>query len=400
MLRCMFTLRNAHRRVGVCGQGPQCEMPAKRRARVLGFSNVAVMHGVLRDHVLSARGSAKEVSEAVFELSSYSDMPLSGSPECESLIALAPLLVRLLTVAPSGSINQKSLETAVSQVGRLYPRLRDAALSETQWACHLAQQLRCAVSHVRRLRLNHRLLRQRSGGLSSESMAMLQTLLDLVAVEDGEGSDGEGAGAVAADSGSAQSSLLGGPGDGALEPPAASSAPPLCWTPRRRLARKSSEASAASEASLDFASFACSPVPGQPVVVTPAQCGLLLDALLAVPRPAAVGAQGQATASSRAALKRHVRAKVAKRKQCTASTAAPGRYMKMWYKSTGACAVREVGGRQLLQVVVKGAGKEQIEAVADQCLAKLHAGEDLIAVKQWVVEAKERLKQSLAPNVD
>ena len=43
-------------------------MTAKRRARVLGFSNVSVLPGVLRDHALSARGSAKEGSEAVFEL--------------------------------------------------------------------------------------------------------------------------------------------------------------------------------------------------------------------------------------------------------------------------------------------------------------------------------------------
>ena len=178
----------------------------------------------------------------------------------------------------------------------------------------------------------------------------------------------------------------------------------LCRTPRRRLARKTSEVSVASDMSLDFAVFAQTPVPGQPVAVTPAQCGLLAVALLMAPRPTAVGAQGQATAAARSVLKRPA----SNAKKCITVDSAvargvPGgvsvRYAKMWYKNTGACAVREVGGKQLLQVVVRGATREQVEDVADQCLEKLHAGADVVAVKQWVVEAKERLKQCVAASI-
>ena len=57
--------------------------------------------------------------------------------------------------------------------------------------------------------------------------------------------------------------------------------------------------------------------------------------------------------------------------------------------------MRQTGGRQLLQVVVAGTSRSQLQAIAEQCVEKLLAGASLVVVKQWVVEAKESLRAQL-----
>jgi len=75
----------------------------------------------------------------------------------------------------------------------------------------------------------------------------------------------------------------------------------------------------------------------------------------------------------------------------TADGTGPSQYLKMHYAGSGAVAVRRRGGAQVLQVLVKGASRAALEALADQAIAKRGAGEDLVAVKQWVLAAKAKL---------
>ena len=63
----------------------------------------------------------------------------------------------------------------------------------------------------------------------------------------------------------------------------------------------------------------------------------------------------------------------------------------MYYKTSGAVAVREKGGRQVLQILVAGASRAALQKIADEAVAKLTGGEALLAVKQWVLEAKSEL---------
>ena len=369
-------------------------MPPTKRARVLGFSNVAVLADVLAQHVLSGGRTA---GGGLCDLHSYTELALTGTPCGASLAALAPLLARLVTVAPGASINQKALEKALGQVARQFSGLQPSALSEAQWATHLAQQLRCAVSHCRRLKLNRTLCRQRLRGLTAAQQEAVQAVLDLIVIEDGEGSEAEAA-AEFADSAVAAVAVseASAPVEALVD---------TSGTPRRRLARKCSGLS-----DLDFDALAGSPDPAEPVRMTPAQCGLLLDALAALPRPPGQGAQAVATAATKASLRRpaatvkNCARKVARGKPAVArKTGAEHtgkRFLKMYYKASGAVAVREAGGGQVLQVAVRGASREALSAVADECIEKLCNGVSLVAVKQWLVEAKARVTEALAPNVD
>ena len=66
----------------------------------------------------------------------------------------------------------------------------------------------------------------------------------------------------------------------------------------------------------------------------------------------------------------------------------------MWYKTSNAVAVRERNGKQLFQVACKGAAREQLEALARQCVERLVAGATAESVKAWA----EKQKLELAPS--
>ena len=63
----------------------------------------------------------------------------------------------------------------------------------------------------------------------------------------------------------------------------------------------------------------------------------------------------------------------------------------MWYKSSNAVAVRERGGRQLFQIALKGASRQDLEGLAEQCLEKLREGGTVQETKAWAEEKKQSL---------
>ena len=241
------------------------------------------------------------------------------------------------------------------------------------WACHVAQQLRTAVSHLRRMRLNPTLRRQRLSSCTPQEQDALNGLLDLIVAD----ADEEGSVSVE------------GLGDeiSAVEPPTAGpaaeddpSGPPAevgtsLQRPRRALAKRLSEASAAS---LDFERLAFSPQ--RHVVMSPQDCGLLLNALAMRPRPAETGSHGATTRRAKEVLRRPAASPKTKAAAPSARTGG-SQHIRMYYSTSGAVAVRQRGGKQLLQILVGGASRAALEQIADQAIAKLEAGESLVTVK-------------------
>ena len=64
----------------------------------------------------------------------------------------------------------------------------------------------------------------------------------------------------------------------------------------------------------------------------------------------------------------------------------------MWCKSSNAVAVRELGGRQLYQIALKNASREELEALAVQCLQKLREGGTVQETKAWAEVQKRSLR--------
>ena len=64
----------------------------------------------------------------------------------------------------------------------------------------------------------------------------------------------------------------------------------------------------------------------------------------------------------------------------------------MWYKSSNAVAVRERGGRQLFQTALKGASREELETLAEQCLQKLREGGAVQETKALAEVQKQSLR--------
>ena len=73
----------------------------------------------------------------------------------------------------------------------------------------------------------------------------------------------------------------------------------------------------------------------------------------------------------------------------------------MWYKNTAAVGVRERGGKQLFQIRVAGATREELTNVAARLIGKLQQGTNLDTVKALLAEEKAALQRALgqAPNV-
>ena len=351
-------------------------------------------------------------------------------------------MLALLAVAPSAIVNQKALESALLAVNEFEKEMQlvPPALTEAHWAGWLAAQLRTALSHCRRLKLNARLRRQVLARVEEAKKPALEKTIDAVVVGDAVGDELEAHGAE--DSGQPAPATAEALQDSAtkrtrLRRKVSSQPRPVCeqgsqhceknaelqesqhcekgtaqqeceketagepaashWTPpRRRLCRKES---AASEVSVDFDALLGSPADG-PVRVTPAQCGLLINLLSTVPRPAGQGSQGAqvtaaviATKKPAAASARGKKAATGRSVKATAAVATADLNV-MWYKTSNAVAVRERNGKQLFQVACKGAAREQLEALARQCVERLVAGATAESVKAWA----EKQKLELAPS--
>ena len=89
-------------------------MPPVKRARVIGFSNAAVLGELLDQYVREAVEAGKALKD-VFELKAYTDLALNKTPDGPSLAALEAVLEPLLQAAPSVSINQRALEQALKR---------------------------------------------------------------------------------------------------------------------------------------------------------------------------------------------------------------------------------------------------------------------------------------------
>ena len=302
-------------------------MPAKRK-RALACVSPVDLERALQLFVknwVRENGSAVDENKHPFELFGYRMVEFGASPDGTSLAKLASLLGLLLSVAPNAVVNQKSLEVALRHLAAEERDLQllPPQLTEAHWSSWLAGQLRTALSHCRRLRLRPKLMQQTLRKTAGCYHAALQELVAAVDVEEGDvrdvGEDGSAeALALAEELVDAASSAEAAPKtplckrrvrrktaddrESAAEPlgngsPAAAVA--LSTPRRRRLRRKE------SEASVDFNSLLSSPVAGgsgsagsgsagsgSAVTVTPGQCGLLMNLLTAVPRPAGLGAQG------------------------------------------------------------------------------------------------------------
>ena len=55
-------------------------------------------------------------------------------------------------------------------------------------------------------------------------------------------------------------------------------------------------------------------------------------------------------------------------------------------------AVRERGGRQLFQIALKGASRQELEALAEHCLEKLREGGTVQETKAWAEVQKQSLR--------
>ena len=378
------------------------------------------MLGELLDQYVREAVEAGKALKEVFKLKAYTDLALNGTPDGPSLASLEAVLEPLLQAAPSASINQRALEQALKRTAVKRPGLVPGKVTAEMWAGHVAQQLRTACSHLRRMRLSPLLRRQRLAACTPQERDAVNALLDLIVAEADEeaggGASSEGlpaledsppAGAEEADCGSAGAAA----GTGTA-PPAAAGGTAVAGA-RRMLGKRVSEVSVAS---LDFDSLAASPQ--RRVVIQARDCGLLLSALAMTPRPAESGAQGRETkdqktvlrkpaascaatgasssaagASSAAAASSAAGASSASAASRTAAVPRAGiaQYNTMYYKTSGAVAVREKGGRQVLQILVAGASRAALQKIADGAVAKLTGGEALLAVKQWVLEAKSEL---------
>jgi len=90
-------------------------MPPVKRARVVGFSNGAVLGELLEQYLQEATAAGQAVKD-LFELKAYSDLQMNGTPDAPSLAGLEAVLRRLLSAAPSASLNQRAMEKALRRL--------------------------------------------------------------------------------------------------------------------------------------------------------------------------------------------------------------------------------------------------------------------------------------------
>ena len=399
-----------------------------RRARLPGVASVAVLRQALGEY----RGHCQSVPCRRFDFGGYMALAFKDLPDAEALVAesLEALARCLLRHCPSGIVNQRALATVLLEETRTDPSVVCSGMTAEQWAEWSAGQSRVALSHLRTMALHTPKMRRRCKGLETEQARKLQALVALVDLSAGADDLTEGA-------------LVGGTGElafpgtgaGSAQADVVTTAGTAAPTPRKR--RPTRQASTASDVSLDFASLARSPLglgAGCTVRITPNQVGLLIDLASLRPRPPALGGQGAAVRAQRSVM----------RKPCASSSLAgalpqaasatpaaaqeavsqamsaqsdageaqtpaaaqeavssPALYTTMWYKKTAAVGVRERGGKQLFQIRVAGATREELTNVAARLIGKLEQGTNLDTVKALLAEEKAALQRALgsAPNV-
>ena len=115
----------------------------------------------------------------VFALGSHASINLGHSACPKSLLGMLGLLKLMFTMAPSGLVNYTALAFVFDRLGRKWPDLNGTSKTLKTWAGAVAQTLRIAMAHVRRLAQQPKRFDQRSTGMSPEEK---QALKDLVAM--------------------------------------------------------------------------------------------------------------------------------------------------------------------------------------------------------------------------
>ena len=109
-------------------------------------------------------------------------MPLIklGHSACpKSLLGMLGLLKLMFTMAPSGIVNQTDLALVFERLGRKWPDLNGTSKTLNTWAWAMAQSLKIAMAHVRKLAQQPKRFDQRAKGMTPEEK---QALKDLVAM--------------------------------------------------------------------------------------------------------------------------------------------------------------------------------------------------------------------------
>ena len=101
-----------------------------------------------------------------------------GHSACpKSLPGMLGLLKLMFTMAPSGIVNYTAMAFVFERLGRKWPDLNTTSKTLKTWAGAMAQSLRIAVAHVRKLAQQPKRLDQRTKCLTPEEKQALKELL-------------------------------------------------------------------------------------------------------------------------------------------------------------------------------------------------------------------------------
>ena len=235
-----------------------------------------------------------------FDLSSYAQIDIPGTPNGAALAQLKSLLSALLDCCPGAVINHRPLAAALVSLAQKDRSLVPQSISTEDWANTVAQKVRVALAHVRRLRQQSALLLRIARSLTA---AQSKSVSDLVAQYQPQ------AGMPAEDQ-QADGQQQADEEDPPPEPESAETARGLpdfttflaISLAQQRKRKGGAEAAEAAASTQDLEDTAAPLSSRQRVALSPRKVGLLMDCLaLAVPRPANTGGQRQAIREARGA---------------------------------------------------------------------------------------------------
>jgi len=387
------------------------------------------------------------------ELGVYGDLAHAAAPDLPGLALLAPLLVPLLKAAPRGVVNQVALAESLAAVihdEKLVSPREAAGAAE-----RAASGIRTALAHLRRLQQQAAKFKARAKGVSEDVILAVRVMLSHYKPgDDGPAPPvppswgGPPADAAEDAPDGRQGSLAGGASSASLADcgsPLAPASPASAAPPTRELGRLPS---------FDFSPPPLKPVASlaEPEARFGPQraVGLLLSGPFSHRPPGfrqqaaqvkavrkAVGDAKQEKADAKRAdadAKKEARRQQQRRKSAAAAAASNAKkakakakaiddakhadagreaagaeepaakrvravssaakdYILMRYRKQDACACREAGagGKQLFQVIIKG-DPGVAESLAAEGRQRLLAGEEVSAVKGWLLAKKSALR--------
>ena len=130
---------------------------------------------VLRKHVEDSMLKG----QVPFPIGSYATARMGQAACCLSLLALGSLLTALFKEAPQGIVSHcKLVAVLLTMVGQ-WPQLNQGQRNNVKWAAFMAQAIRVAMAHCRKLVQQPRKFEQRTRGLSMAPKAQLKDILEL-----------------------------------------------------------------------------------------------------------------------------------------------------------------------------------------------------------------------------